>query len=57
MHMHCMQRGLVTIKLPVRLKRVICDKTKEICVPILIRHERSFILERRSERKCGGKEE
>jgi len=29
--MHCMRRGLVTIKLSVRLsvKRVICDKTKE----------------------------
>jgi len=49
-----MQSGLVTIKLSICLfvplsvrlsvKRVICDKTKEIYGHIPILHERSFIL-------------
>jgi len=46
----CMQRGLATRKLSVRLsvrlyvKRVICDKTKQSCAHILTPHGRSFIL-------------
>jgi len=44
--MHCMQRGLLTRKLPVcrSVKRVICDKTKESCAKIFIPYERTFTL-------------
>ena len=48
--LHCMQGGLVMIKLSICLfvrpsvrpsvKGVICDKTKETCAHILIPHQR-----------------
>jgi len=37
-------RPFVRLSVCTSLKRVICDKTKEICAHILIPHERSFIL-------------
>ena len=48
--LHCMQGGLATRKLSVRLsvERVICDKAKESCAHILVPHtiHPSFVTRR-----------